>query len=81
MADQPIVHIGENSPEQVALKLLEMVARVEQRSMSGADQSSLKGGWQKADRKWIMDTYSECLEAVKGYRTKPTTWASEGHQR
>jgi hypothetical protein len=77
MADSAVVHIGENSPEQVALKLLEIISRVERRSMNTAEQSDLSPSWVKADRKWILDTYSECLESVKGNRTKPRQWPSE----
>lgn len=56
-----IVHIGENSPEQVALKLFEMVAKVEERKLY-VDRSDRSGG--AADRKYILDTYAECLLAV-----------------
>lgn len=70
MADAaPVVHIGENSTEHVALKLLEVVARLEQKSLSGTEAGSLKAGWVKGDRKYVLDTYSECLQAAKGYRS------------
>lgn len=65
MADTPVVHIGENSPEEVALKLLEKVSQVERRPLYRSDDQ------QPADRKWILDTYAECLDAVKGYRDFP----------
>lgn len=58
MSDAPVVHIGENSPEQVALKV---IARVEQREFYA-------GRGNPADRKYILDTYAECLHAVRGYR-------------
>jgi hypothetical protein len=63
MADtsNTVVHIAENSPEQVALKLLEKVAAVEKRQFYGH-------GDNPADRKWILETYDECLKVVKGYR-------------
>lgn len=73
MADQNVVHIGENSPEEVALKLVRLVADVEGRAFfrnPGNDK-------QAADRKWILDTYAECLKAVKGYRTQPSDWPTE----
>jgi len=60
MADAPIVHIGENSPEHVAYQLLRHVATAEQKSLTNHGNS----------RKWILDTYSECLEAVRGFRQK-----------
>jgi hypothetical protein len=34
MPDTPVVHIGENSPEQVAFKLLETIANIERISIS-----------------------------------------------
>lgn len=57
MADtNTTVHIGENSPEQVALKLMELIGKHEQKSL-GLNNTT-------ADRNWILDTYSECLHAV-----------------
>lgn len=63
MPDTSVVHIGENSPEQVAYKLLEAIAKVEMISLSGSKDPA--PGWKKADRKWILDTYKECLATVK----------------
>jgi hypothetical protein len=51
MAVDTVVHIGENSPEQVAFKLFHEVA-------------SAEAGRAQIDRKWILDTYAECLMAV-----------------
>lgn len=66
MSDKPpVVHIGENSPEQIAFKLLTAIAHVE-----GKNASGVYGGNEKADRKWLLDTYAECLEAVRGYRDR-----------
>jgi hypothetical protein len=68
MADsKPVVQIGENSPEQVAYKLMELVAEIEEKSIQTKKPSA--PGWTAADRKWILDTYSECLQAAKGYRS------------
>ena len=63
MSDKSIVHIGENSPEHVALRLLSLVADVEERKIPG-----MTGRGQLADRAYILDTYSECLHAVRGHR-------------
>ena len=63
MADGPVVHIGENSPEQVAYTLMQDVMRAEMKSLAGGT-----GGWQKADRQYILDTYSECLQAMMARR-------------
>lgn len=53
MADAPVVHIGENSPEKVALDMTRYILGQE-----GANFS----------RQRFLDTYAECLLAVKGYR-------------
>lgn len=63
MADQPVVHIGENSPEEVAYKLMGTIA-----SNEGKTLRSTTSGAASADRKWLLDTYTECLMAVRGYR-------------
>jgi hypothetical protein len=50
MADKPVVHIGENSPEHVAYRLMQNVFEAE--------------APQKPSRQLILDTYAECLLAV-----------------
>jgi hypothetical protein len=50
---------GDNSPEYVAYRLMIDIARVEKKAL-GASASC-----QIADRKWILDTYAECLRAVR----------------
>lgn len=62
MADAPVVHIGENSPEHVAYRLLRDIAGVEGKAKGPGYTMA------EADRKWILDTYAECLDTVKGYR-------------
>jgi len=47
---------GGQSPEDVALKLLYVV--------SWGENIDLEA-WGKADRKWILDTYAECLLTVR----------------
>jgi len=59
MAD-PIVHVGENSPEYVAFRLMEKIATSEGRVFS--DRPT--GTQQTADRTWNLNTYQECLSAV-----------------
>ncbi len=62
MADtNTVVQIGENSPEQVALKLVHHLAHMEGRDL-------YVGGKLVPDKKWLLDTYAECLHAVKGFR-------------
>jgi hypothetical protein len=60
MADQTTVHIGENSPEEVAYKLLKIVASNEGKTLQYA-----QGAPATADRSWLLDTYAECLRAVR----------------
>jgi hypothetical protein len=59
MVDAPVVHIGENSPELIAFKLLMIIAGNEKKSINGS-----VGAPPNADRKWLLDTYAECLLAV-----------------
>jgi hypothetical protein len=47
--------IGENTPEYVAYLLMKDIAKAENRHFVVGD----------ADRKWILDTYAECLLAVR----------------
>jgi hypothetical protein len=66
MADNAVVHIGENSPEHVASRLTQFVLfDIEGRKV------------RELSRKEFLDTYSEVLEAVKGFRSKPREWPSE----
>jgi hypothetical protein len=61
MADKnTVIHIGENSPEQVAYNLMLHIARIEDKLLY---RSGTREG---ADRKWVLDTYVECLRAVRG---------------
>ncbi len=60
MADKPVVHIGENSPEEVAYKLFLEVAYAEKKNTHAGVTFD-----DKPDRKWILDTYAECIIAVK----------------
>jgi len=60
MSDQAVVHIGENSPEQVAFNLMRIVA-----SSEGFALAKVMGGGNLPDRKWLLDTYAECLIAVR----------------
>lgn len=57
MADQPAVHIGENSPEEVAFKLMRLIADVEGREPYAHGEHPM-------DREWILRTYDQCLSVV-----------------
>jgi hypothetical protein len=52
MPEQIVARVGENSAEEVAYKLLFDIIRNER-------------GSKVSDRKWFLDTYAECLLAVK----------------
>jgi hypothetical protein len=62
MADEPVALIGENSPEQVAYRLMHEVAQVERITIGSGD---LQPQWTRAGRAWILSAYQECLYAVK----------------
>jgi hypothetical protein len=62
MADAPVVHIGENSLEYVAYRLMRDIAHVEKKKLNGIARQN------PPDRKWILDTYAECRQAVIGQR-------------
>jgi len=62
MADETAIHIGENSPEQVAYRLMHEIAAVERIAIHGGD---LEPKWTRAGRAWILSAYQECLYAVK----------------
>jgi hypothetical protein len=62
MAEAPIVHIAENSPEQVAFKLMEIIAYSEGKLLRSGSSNAA------ADRVWLLDTYAECLRATRGLR-------------
>jgi hypothetical protein len=64
MANEAVVHIGENSPQQVAYRLMHDIAAVEGKSL----HRNPSQGYQQADRKWILNTYAECVEAALGGR-------------
>jgi hypothetical protein len=68
VADHKDTHVGE-SPEHVAYRLLERIADVEGVLLTRSD------GGKVATRKWILDTYAECLDAVRANRryNKPMT--------
>ncbi|WP_413989356.1 hypothetical protein ACMDCR_25805 [Labrys okinawensis] len=60
MTDNTVVHLGENSPEQVAYRLLETIA-----SNEGKSLESNMAGKALAERAWLLDTYAECLLVVR----------------
>lgn len=61
MSDKAVVHIGENSPEEVAYRLFRNIADCEKKSLSGGSG----GGYSPADREYILKTYAQAINAVK----------------
>ena len=56
MSDQrPVIQAAHNTPEQVALSLFHIIARVEGKSLD----------FNGADREWILNTYAECIRAIR----------------
>jgi hypothetical protein len=51
-----IVHINENSPEYVAYRLMHDVRMAEKSNA--------------VDKKWILDTYAECIRIVRAPGTR-----------
>ncbi len=62
MADLPVSTASENTPEHVAYLLLERIADLEGVALARGGQDKL------ASRKWLLDTYAECLDAARGAR-------------
>jgi hypothetical protein len=62
MADASPTHIGENSREYVAYKLFLHFVHADKKSLG---VGSAPGN---VAPKYILDTYAECLEAVRGQR-------------
>ena len=68
MADLVESH-GSPSPEEVAYKLMYVVAWSENIDLDA---------WGKADRKWILDTYAECLLTVRNPASRPLATPKAG---
>ena len=71
MSDQrPIIQAAHNTPEQVALTLFHIIARVEGKSLD----------WNGADREWILDTYAECIRTIREPQTRGDGAGSPAYQ-
>jgi hypothetical protein len=51
------------TPEAVALALVNAIKRMENKRFVSQDNPA-------EDRKWLLETYAECLALVKGERTR-----------
>ena len=58
MTDNPTPTLKDNSPEEVAFKLMKLVIQTENRSPNAHAENP-------ADRKYLLDTYAECLITVR----------------
>jgi hypothetical protein len=58
MTDAPL-HICDNSPEYVAYRLMLDIAKIEKKALTPS------ASCQTADRKWVLETYAECLRIVR----------------
>jgi hypothetical protein len=61
MAGEPVVHIGENSPEHVAYTLLKDVMSIEMKTAHRPGNQD----YTQATKEWLLTTYAECLQAVR----------------
>jgi hypothetical protein len=52
------------TPEHIAYGLLSIIARVEGKSLTAGSAGT------NPDRKWILDTFAECMEATKNPETR-----------
>jgi hypothetical protein len=55
-----------DTPEAVALELLRHIAYAEIRAIADGYSGS------RPDRRWLLDTYAECLDAVKNLSPRPS---------
>ncbi len=58
-ASTPVVHLHENSVEQVAYKLFLHIVQMAQVSLAPGH------GKVAVDMRWVLSTYAECLKAVR----------------
>ena len=64
MAEKSAAPIGDNTPEFMAYRLLHEIMASEKMSPVGG------GDTKRADRKYILDTYAECMMAIKSPETR-----------
>ena len=65
MAEQPVIHIRENSPKHVAFKPMEMIANVENVALSCSTDRDRTS----ATREWSLNTYNDCILTVSTRRS------------
>ena len=65
MSESSQILAGEGTPEAIAYRLMLDVMRVENRTMASG---AMAGAHTPADRHYLLNTYHECLMAVRGKR-------------
>ena len=68
MADAPVVHIGENSPEEVAFKLYGIIGSIENKTTSGGHEREHGGAH--------SSTMSRFFRARKSHHLRATMFPS-----
>ncbi|MGD9536426.1 MAG: hypothetical protein AB7P52_09595 [Alphaproteobacteria bacterium] len=63
MADRPIVHLGKNSPEQVAWRLMQTIMQAEAKTANPLIAKD--GGEELVDRRYLIGLYRDCLQTVR----------------
>lgn len=71
MSEASIVHYGEGSPEAIAYKLMLDVMKLENRAIPTVGVAP--PAHTPADRYYLLNTYHECLMAVRGKRVVAST--------
>ena len=66
MTEQVPDHPTDESPESVAYRLLVLIADLENKTLHGNPAKDRTN----ADRQWILDTYAECLKAMRTPETR-----------
>jgi len=61
MTVEVVEHPTDSTPESIAYRLLVLVSDLENKTLHGNPSKDRT----IADRQWILDTYAECLAAVK----------------
>lgn len=59
-------HPTDSTPESIAYRLLVLIADLESKTLHGNPSKERTN----ADRQWILDTYADCLRAVRTPETR-----------
>ena len=59
---QPAVTHPHNTSESIALNLFYTISHIEKKALHSGD---MPAGWTRADRRWVLRTYGQCIRAVR----------------